>query len=160
MAHYRLYVLDDEGHIRRGIDLECADDEEAVTRAAHLADGCAVEVWEKTRRVRRLPASNAPSAQMADGEPAHALDPLSVELDWASQQVADARKQVEQLAKRVEDDMRRGNPTTESRKQLAACQDLLRGLLGHLDALSAQVMKRKPADPAEPLPPDETTPRD
>ena len=148
MTHYRLYLLDDEGHIRRGIDLDCADDDEAVATAAAYVDGCAVEVWEKTRRVRRLPASNAPSDRIADAQPGPAQDLFSVELDWAAQQVAHARRQVEQLAKRVEDEVRRGNPTTDSREQLAAGQVLLREMLAHLDAVSAQVKVRKPPSPA------------
>ena len=60
MTHYRLYRLDDANHIRQAIDLDCADDDDATTTAATCMDGLAVEVWEKARKVVRLPAKPKP----------------------------------------------------------------------------------------------------
>ena len=57
-------------------------------------------------------------------------------LNWAKVQVADARARVELLAKRVEDDTRRGNPTTKSRALLATFQQILREAIFRRDAVS------------------------
>ena len=42
--------------------MECADDKEAVERAAQLGDGLAVEIWDHKRFVARLPGSVLRSA--------------------------------------------------------------------------------------------------
>jgi len=46
MPIYRTYVLDQRGHVVVAIDLECADDEEAIARAKRLGDG-EVELWRR-----------------------------------------------------------------------------------------------------------------
>ncbi len=57
MAHYRLYILDDADHIRSALDLDCADDAEAVGAAQAHKNGHAVELWKGARRVLRVEAS-------------------------------------------------------------------------------------------------------
>lgn len=54
MIEYRAYLLDGEGHIFSRIDLECEDDEHALTQARQYVDGCDVEVWQRARRVGKL----------------------------------------------------------------------------------------------------------
>ena len=64
MAHYRLYFLNAAGRSFRSLDLDCADDAAAVTRAAHYARGRAMELWAGARVVKAYPArSGAPSAE-------------------------------------------------------------------------------------------------
>jgi len=68
MTHYRLYLLDGDNHIRRAFDLDCADDDEAVKTAETYVDGHAVELWEKTRKVARLPAKRELAESAEPGE--------------------------------------------------------------------------------------------
>ena len=56
MTRYQVYVLDDVDHIRQAIDLVCTDDDEARLRATNYVDGHAVELWQSTRRLARMPA--------------------------------------------------------------------------------------------------------
>jgi hypothetical protein len=51
---YRVYVIDDAGHISRVHQLECADDEGAKLEAAKLLDGHDLEVWHRKRRIAIL----------------------------------------------------------------------------------------------------------
>jgi hypothetical protein len=44
MAEYRAYVLGDDGHIIRAVELDCPDDEAAVDQAKLLAVDHAVEL--------------------------------------------------------------------------------------------------------------------
>ena len=44
MPEYRVYIVGSDGHFRRSIPLECADDDEAMKRARQLADGHDVEL--------------------------------------------------------------------------------------------------------------------
>jgi hypothetical protein len=46
---YRVYTLDEDGHIVRRSENHCPDDEAALERAKNLADGHAVELWERDR---------------------------------------------------------------------------------------------------------------
>jgi hypothetical protein len=61
---YRIYVLDQGGrHFLRPPEVvECADDREAVEKAAQLAAGFDVEIWDYKRFVARLPSSPLRSA--------------------------------------------------------------------------------------------------
>jgi hypothetical protein len=56
MANYRAYQIGPDGHIQQGVDLECADDAEAIEAADQLVGDCAVELWRGTRKVARLEA--------------------------------------------------------------------------------------------------------
>ena len=64
MPHYRIYVTTTDGHVAAPPTVvECADDQEAIGKAAQLTNGKAVELWEGARvlscvsratKVRRL----------------------------------------------------------------------------------------------------------
>ena len=52
---YRVYVLEEGGHIRKApAVLDCEDDAEAIQRAKQLLDGKPIEVWEGARVVIKL----------------------------------------------------------------------------------------------------------
>lgn len=44
MPHYRVYILDGNGHLVAALKFDCADDEEARERAKQL-DAQNVELW-------------------------------------------------------------------------------------------------------------------
>ena len=62
MANYRAYHIGPDGRIRSGVDLECADDAEAIEAAGKLVGEFAVELWHDKRMVARLeaPPTRAP----------------------------------------------------------------------------------------------------
>jgi hypothetical protein len=43
-----------DGHFLRAIDIQVGSDQDAIARALELREGHEVEVWERTRFVRRL----------------------------------------------------------------------------------------------------------
>ncbi len=51
MAEYRAYVLDQDGHISRAIELVCPDDEIAKEYAKRLVDGHDGELWQCDRKI-------------------------------------------------------------------------------------------------------------
>ncbi len=55
MAHYRAYQIGSDGRIKAGIDLDCADDAEAIEAADQLVGENAVD-WQDKRMVARLEA--------------------------------------------------------------------------------------------------------
>jgi hypothetical protein len=62
VAQYRAYQIGPDGRIKSGVDLDCADDAEAIEAAGQLVGECAVELWQGTRMVARLevPPTRAP----------------------------------------------------------------------------------------------------
>jgi hypothetical protein len=53
MCGYRLYILNEKGHIRSAMELECEDDAHAI----HLAEtslSAPMELWQGTRLVRKF----------------------------------------------------------------------------------------------------------
>ena len=55
MPGYRIYRVDEEGHIKDlAAELTCDTDEEALERARRYVDGLALEVWNRARLVKRL----------------------------------------------------------------------------------------------------------
>ena len=60
MLDYRLYFLDDAGHIQGVVELDCADDAEAVQVAQTYADGRAMELWRRARWIRRFTGREPP----------------------------------------------------------------------------------------------------
>lgn len=55
MPDYRAYVIGDDGHIIRRIDLiACANDDVAKEKAKQLVDGYAIELWDGARRITRF----------------------------------------------------------------------------------------------------------
>ena len=54
MPEYRLYFLNPDGHIIRRVEFEAPNDEQALAHAKRFADGKALEVWQRARKVGRL----------------------------------------------------------------------------------------------------------
>ena len=90
------------------------------------------------------------SDRIADSQPGSPRRRTSPELDWADLQVAVARERVEKLTKQIDDDMRRGNPTAQSRALLTTCQQILREMVIHRDALFVEYMKGQPTTERDP----------
>jgi hypothetical protein len=51
MAEYRAYVVATDGHFINSIELECADDTEAMELAKQLVDGHDIELWQLARKI-------------------------------------------------------------------------------------------------------------
>jgi len=59
IVHYRVYRVTDDDHFdAAAIDLDCADDEQAIEAARQMVDGCDLELWEGKRMVARIAVSN------------------------------------------------------------------------------------------------------
>jgi hypothetical protein len=56
MLDYRLYFLDDAGHIRGVVELHCPNDGEAIALAETHGDGRPMELWRRDRWIRRFSA--------------------------------------------------------------------------------------------------------
>jgi hypothetical protein len=55
MRPYRIFVLDQDGHIKQPPEIvECPDDQTAIEKAKQLLDGKVIEIWESSRLVARL----------------------------------------------------------------------------------------------------------
>jgi len=55
MPGYRIYQVDEEGHITgRAVEITCDTDDEAIELARQYVDGLAIEVWNRARLVKRL----------------------------------------------------------------------------------------------------------
>jgi hypothetical protein len=54
MAEYRVYLIDSDDRFYDVVPLICADDDEAMEKAKHLADGHDVELWQRDRKVARF----------------------------------------------------------------------------------------------------------
>jgi hypothetical protein len=54
MQHYRVYVIGQDGHFIRSIDLSCADDDAAIESAKQLIEGYDLELWQRDRRIARF----------------------------------------------------------------------------------------------------------
>jgi hypothetical protein len=57
MLSYRLYFLGRENRITRAVELECANDEDALRAVEGHADGCPMELWQQARKVRVFSAA-------------------------------------------------------------------------------------------------------
>jgi hypothetical protein len=62
MHDYKLYYLDEAGHIVQAVVLNADDDEAAVAEAESRRDQRRMELWRRARLVRELPALNAETA--------------------------------------------------------------------------------------------------
>ena len=54
MPSYRLYFLDANGHVRRRVDIECRDDDEAIEEARNRHVDHDIDLWCDSRRVKVL----------------------------------------------------------------------------------------------------------
>jgi len=59
MPEYRLYLLDQHGHIARRKDLHVADDRQAIAEAKQFVDGRIVELWSGTDLIARIDPQRA-----------------------------------------------------------------------------------------------------
>jgi hypothetical protein len=64
MSQYRVFFIDDDGHIRCVPEIiECTDDKEAIGKAVPLLGGRYLEMWKLKRLVFRLaPALSTPAS--------------------------------------------------------------------------------------------------
>jgi hypothetical protein len=60
MPGYRLYLLDDRGHIIDRHDLNCPNDRAAMLRAAQLVNTHSAELWLLDKRVASFKARSQP----------------------------------------------------------------------------------------------------
>lgn len=51
MREYQAYVIGEDGHIQRRIDLACADDNAAKEQAEALVDDHSIELWQSDRKI-------------------------------------------------------------------------------------------------------------
>jgi hypothetical protein len=72
MHEYRIYFLDDRGHVEAARDILCPNDLDALDVARALLDGRIVELWQLDRRVAvlgkdgRAPMSDALAAAISE----------------------------------------------------------------------------------------------
>ena len=60
LVEYRVYALDDRARILYPAGfVDALNDEMAIEIAARLADGHAIEIWQRTRLVARLKANTS-----------------------------------------------------------------------------------------------------
>jgi hypothetical protein len=52
MMDYRLYFLDEHGHVSAAVELDCEDDAQAIRTAEKRGDGRAMELWQRARKVK------------------------------------------------------------------------------------------------------------
>jgi hypothetical protein len=55
VVDFRLYFLGNGGRIVEARELECENDEAAITAVEGQRDGRAMELWRRDRRVRTFP---------------------------------------------------------------------------------------------------------
>jgi hypothetical protein len=55
VSEYRLYFLNDDGHIERALDIECEDDEAAIQAVLIIGGDQPKELWQRGRRVISFP---------------------------------------------------------------------------------------------------------
>ena len=68
MQHYRVYVIGEDGHFIRSIDLSCADDSTAIESAKQLIDGHDLELWQRDRRIARFDTRPKDTSGWVKGE--------------------------------------------------------------------------------------------
>jgi hypothetical protein len=51
MTGYRAYIIGQDGHFLRAVELVCPDDEAAKQYAGQLVDGHDVELWAGDRKI-------------------------------------------------------------------------------------------------------------
>jgi hypothetical protein len=51
MNGYYAFVIGEDGHVTKRIEIICENDEEAKSRARQLVDGHAIELWQEARMI-------------------------------------------------------------------------------------------------------------
>ena len=70
MADYRLYLLDEIGHIQRAIEIRAEDDSEAIGVARNSLNGESGELWSLDRKVSSFGSkTRSPSRRSGTPEP-------------------------------------------------------------------------------------------
>jgi hypothetical protein len=62
MLDYRLYFLDEAGHIQGVVEFDCASDNDAIAHARTYDDGRVTELWRRDRWIHRFPEVSEPAA--------------------------------------------------------------------------------------------------
>jgi hypothetical protein len=73
MALYRIYPLDERGHVLSRWEKDCATDEEAVIFAQTMRHCGELEIWQEGRQVAIISTErkNQPLAQVRAADPKH-----------------------------------------------------------------------------------------
>jgi hypothetical protein len=61
MPGYRIYAVGSDGSCTAREDIECADDQEAIKKAAQAAKHSSIELWERGRCVVQLLPAPSPN---------------------------------------------------------------------------------------------------
>jgi hypothetical protein len=54
MTGYRIYLLANDDHATKRIDIDCADDDAAIEIAKQYIDGRDIELWQRDRRIAQF----------------------------------------------------------------------------------------------------------
>jgi hypothetical protein len=54
MSDYRAFIIGSDCRIQKSIELDCADDAEAIEKAKQFVDGHDIELWQRERRVAKF----------------------------------------------------------------------------------------------------------
>jgi hypothetical protein len=68
VTEYRVYIVGDDGHFLRAIQLDCPDDRAAIESAKQLIDGHDIELWQRDRRIARFDTRSKDTAGWLRGE--------------------------------------------------------------------------------------------
>ena len=71
MSDYRIYVIGDDGHFVRAIQLDCRDDHAAIESAKQFIDGHDIELWQRDRRIARFDSRPKDASGWLKGELNH-----------------------------------------------------------------------------------------
>jgi hypothetical protein len=63
MQRYRVYLLDEHGHISSAVDLECPDDDAAKEAAKELVGDRDAELWQQDRLVAVFGRGQPPTSK-------------------------------------------------------------------------------------------------
>ena len=58
MTEYRVYIVDENGHFLRAVELVCPNDDAAKEQAKQFVDGHDVELWQQDRRIGNFVAKS------------------------------------------------------------------------------------------------------
>jgi hypothetical protein len=61
MPGYRIHIAGSDGRLIVGEDIECADDQEAIKKAAQAHKDSGIELWERGRCVVQLLPAPSPN---------------------------------------------------------------------------------------------------
>jgi hypothetical protein len=56
MSYYRAYIIGQDGHFEKAIELDCPDDDAAIESAKQFVNGHDVELWQRNRKIAKFDA--------------------------------------------------------------------------------------------------------